>query len=58
MPAKSANSELSTTSLAQILQHPHIAQPLSPSPHPHSLKIKIFAKCYNIKLIYTIALPS
>lgn len=36
--ANNANSELSTDSLAQIRQQPHNAQPLSPSPQPHSLK--------------------
>lgn len=37
---KRANSELSTDSRAQIRQQPQIAQPLSPSPQPHSLKTK------------------
>lgn len=54
MPARSpaplgprTNSELSTDSRAHIRQQPHTAQPLSPSPHPHSLnysnlKINVF----------------
>lgn len=55
MPARSGGapldpktkSELSTDSRAQIRQHPHTAQPLSPSPHPHSLQR------YKTKLLHS-----
>lgn len=46
-----ANSELSSTSRAQIRQHPQIEHPASPSPQPHSLKIYCEYRYFDLKKI-------